>query len=132
MVPPRLHPKAPRMSLTDILYEALDSVPGARFAGVVGTDGLSIEMVYADGDDTYDLGLAELELATIAATVSAASGRIGSGHVLDLTIETEDLTFMASLIIPGYFAVLALPSDGDIGDARYTMRELLVRVEDEL
>jgi predicted regulator of Ras-like GTPase activity (Roadblock/LC7/MglB family) len=120
------------MSLTDILYEALDSVPGARFAGVVGTDGLSIEMAYADEDDADELSLAELELATIAATVSAASGRIGSGHVLDLTIETEDLTFLASLITPGYFAVLALPSDNDIDEARYTLRDLVRRVEDEL
>lgn len=120
------------MSLTDILYEALDNVPDARFAGVVGTDGLSIEMAYADEGDADDLGLAELELATIAATVSAASGRIGSGHVLDITIETQDLTYLASLITPGYFAVLALPSDCDLGEARYAIRELVTRVEDEL
>jgi predicted regulator of Ras-like GTPase activity (Roadblock/LC7/MglB family) len=120
------------MSLTDILYEALDSVQGARFAGVVGTDGLSIEMAYADEDDADNLALAELELATIAATVSAASGRIGAGHVLDVTIETEDLTFLASLITPGYFAVLALAGDGDLGEARDVIRELVARVEDEL
>lgn len=120
------------MSLTDILYDALDEVEGARFAGVVATDGLRVEMVYDDDNDDYDLDLAELELATIAAAASAASARIGSGHVLDLTIETEELIFLASLITPGYFAALGLHADGDLDQARETMRDLLNRLREEL
>jgi predicted regulator of Ras-like GTPase activity (Roadblock/LC7/MglB family) len=120
------------MSLSNILYEAIDIVPGARLAGVVGTDGLSVQMVYADEASADDLGPVDLELSTIAAVTSAAAGRLGAGHVLDLTIETEDLTFLVALVIPGYFAVLGLDADGDLGGARHTIREMLARIEDEL
>ncbi len=120
------------MSLTAILHDALDGVPGARLAGVVATDGLSVEMAYADDDDDYDLELAELELATIAANASAASDRIGTGLVRDLTLETEALTYLASLVTPGYFAVLALPNDGNLGKARFTVRQMVERMRSEL
>lgn len=120
------------MSLTAILHEALDNLPGARFAGVVATDGLAVEMAYADDDDDFDLDLAELELATIAANASAASGRIGSGRVRDLTIETEDLTYLASLIAPGYFAILGLPADGHLGKARFAVHQMVERMKGEL
>lgn len=121
------------MSLSAILYDALDSLPAARLAGVVGTDGLSVEMAYADDDDEpYDLELAELELSLLAANANVASQRIGTGLLQELTIATEELTYLASLITPGYFAVLAVPSDGDLEEARAAMRELVDRVMDEL
>ncbi|RRR77404.1 MAG: hypothetical protein EI684_01525 [Candidatus Viridilinea halotolerans] len=123
------------MSLTDILYDALDDVDGARFAGVVGTDGLRVEMVFDDEEqeeEEFDLELAELELATIAAMTNAASGRIGSGRVLDLTIETEELVYLAALITPGYFAVLGLYADGEVEQARVIMDDLLERLREEL
>jgi predicted regulator of Ras-like GTPase activity (Roadblock/LC7/MglB family) len=120
------------MSLTAILYDALDSVPGASFAGVVGTDGLSVEMAYADDDDDYDLELAELELATLAAGATASSGRIGSGLVRGITIETDDLTYLAALITPGYFAVMGLSHDGHLGKARFTVQQMVERMRAEL
>ncbi len=120
------------MSLTNIIYEALGSVPGARFAGVVGTDGLSIEMAYADAKDDYDLDLAELELATLAANAGAASNRIGSGSVRALILETEDLTYLASVITPGYFAVLGLNADSNLGKARYTVTQMVERMRSEI
>ncbi|MEI8166505.1 MAG: roadblock/LC7 domain-containing protein [Chloroflexales bacterium] len=120
------------MSLTHIIHEAIENVPGARFAGVVGTDGLSIEMAYADHSDAYELELADLELATLAANASAASNRIGSGHVRAITVETEDLTYLASLITPGYFAVLGLSADSNLGKARFTVTQMVERMKAEI
>ncbi|WP_129671530.1 hypothetical protein [Candidatus Chloroploca sp. Khr17] len=120
------------MSLLDLLYEALETVEGARFAGVVGTDGLGVEMVYADDDDEFDLELAELELATLAANAGAASKRIGSGRVYDLTVETDELTYLASLVTPGYFAVLGLYADASLDGARATLAELVERIQVEV
>ncbi len=50
------------MSLTDIINEAIDKISGTLFAGVVSTDGLGVEMVFAGGGPHLDLELAELEL----------------------------------------------------------------------
>ena len=120
------------MSLNAILNEALDTVEGAKFAGIVGTDGLSIEMVYDSADDSIDVGLAELELAALASTANATSQRLGSGKVLDMVIEAEDLTYFASMVASSYFAVLAMPADGSYGDARAAVNQMIRRIREEL
>ncbi len=120
------------MSLSDILHEALASVPGTQIAGVIGTDGLRIEVVFADDDAGYDLELAELELATLTAAATAASQRVGSGYVLLLSLESEDLTYLAGLITPGYFALLVLFADSDIGQAHACLERLVERMRSEL
>jgi predicted regulator of Ras-like GTPase activity (Roadblock/LC7/MglB family) len=120
------------MSLTDILNEALDSIPGARFAGVVGTDGLSIEMVFEELDDGFDVGLAELELATLAGAANAASQRLGTGRVHDMTVESEGLIYMATAVSAGYFAVLGIPTDANLGRARFAAHQMAERMRAEL
>ncbi|MFV9504936.1 MAG: hypothetical protein AB4911_10275 [Oscillochloridaceae bacterium umkhey_bin13] len=119
------------MSLIDLLDEALANQPDALLAGVIGTDGLRVELVYTD-DPEFDLELAELELATLAAQANAASLRIGSGSVLALTLESEGLIFCAELITPGYFAVIATLADSDLGLTREVLAGLVERVHTEL
>lgn len=119
------------MSLTDILDEALANLPDALLAGVIGTDGLRIEIAYANDTD-FDLELAELELATLAAQANAASFRIGSGTALALSLETESLYFCAELITSGYFGVIASLADGDRDLAHETLALLVDRVSDEI
>jgi len=120
------------MSLTDIINEAIDKISGTLFAGVVSTDGLGVEMVFAGGGPHLDLELAELELSTLAAAASAASARIGSGYVFDLTVETEDVTYLAGMITPGYYAVLGVTPDASLGRARFAVRQMVARIKQEL
>lgn len=120
------------MSIDDILYEAIDTVRGAKFAGLVGSDGLGIRMAFDDDDEGYDLELAEIELAQIAATASAASGRIGSGPLRELTLEADDLTYLASLVSPGYYAVLGMRSDANVDRGRYAVYRMIERIKNEL
>ena len=120
------------MSLNNILNEAIDKIAGAQFAGVVGTDGLSVEMVYAGGGADLDLEIADIELATVAANAAAASDRIGSGVVRDIMVESDDLTYLASMITRGYYAVLGVRSNGNLGRARFAVRQMVERMKDEL
>jgi predicted regulator of Ras-like GTPase activity (Roadblock/LC7/MglB family) len=120
------------MTIDDILYEAIDTVRGVKFAGLVGTDGLGVRMAFDEDDEGYDLELAEIEIAQIAATASAASNRIGSGPLRDLVIEADDLTYLASLIHPGYYAVLGIRSDANIDRGRFAVYRIIERVKREL
>ena len=88
------------MSLTDILNQTLDEVAEAKFAGVVGIDGVGVELIFNEADDGIDANLAELELAALAASASGASERVGSGAVRAFTIEAEALTYLAALVTP--------------------------------
>lgn len=120
------------MSMSDILNEAIDKVSGAQFAGVIGTDGLSVEMVFAGGGADFDLDMAEIELASLAASASAASNRIGSGRVLDIIVEADDLTYLASMITRGYYAVLGVRTNGNLGRARFAVHQMVERMKEEL
>ena len=65
------------MSLTDILNEAVDQVHGARLAGVIGSDGLGVELVLADEALSLSRDEAELELASLASSAAFSASRLG-------------------------------------------------------
>jgi predicted regulator of Ras-like GTPase activity (Roadblock/LC7/MglB family) len=119
------------VSLTDILNQTLDQVAEAKFAGVVGIDGVGVELIFNEGDDGIDANLAELELAALAASATNASSRIGSGGVLGFTIEAEALTYLAALVSPGYFAVLGVHAENN-DSSRAALATLVERLRGEL
>lgn len=118
--------------MEDILYEAIDRVRGAEIAGVIGTDGLGVEMVIADEGVPYPPEEIELELAGLASFASITAARLDMGMLYDLTIEADDLTYLISLIIPGYYAVLGVRTNGSLGRARFAVRQMVTRLQDEL
>lgn len=120
------------MSLTDILNEAVERVHGAKLAGVIGSDGLGVEMVMTDDDLPHDRDTAEIELAGLASTATLTASRLGAGKVRDIIVEADDLTYIASLITPGYFAVLGIKSNGNLGRARFAVRQMVSRLQNEL
>jgi predicted regulator of Ras-like GTPase activity (Roadblock/LC7/MglB family) len=120
------------MSLTDILNEAVNHVSGAQVAGVIGADGLGVELVMTDDTLLPSYEETEIELAAIAASASACAIRLGAGTVRDIVVEADDLTYVASLITPGYFAVLGVRSNGNLGRARFAVRQMVSRLQDEI
>jgi predicted regulator of Ras-like GTPase activity (Roadblock/LC7/MglB family) len=120
------------MSMVDILQEAVERVHGAKLAGVVGTDGLGVEMVLADDAGLPDRELVDVELGGLASLATQASGRLGGGSVHDLIVEAEQTTYLASLIIPGYYAVLGVRANGNLGRARFAVRQMVSRLKHEL
>jgi predicted regulator of Ras-like GTPase activity (Roadblock/LC7/MglB family) len=119
-------------SLNTILRDAVATVPDALFAGMIGTDGLGIDIAFGNGGDALDLDLAELELTAIAAAAGAASDRIGSGRVRALIVEADDATYVAALVTPRYYAILGVPATTDVGRARAAAQALVERIRSEL
>jgi len=120
------------MGLTDILQEAVDRVTGARMAGVIGADGLGVDLVLADESGLPDRTETEIELASLASSAAYSADRLGAGKVRDIIIEADNLTYLASQITPGYYAVLGLKPNGNLGRARFAVRQMVSRLQDEL
>ena len=120
------------MSITDILDEALDQVESALLVGIISTDGLGVEMLLASDDLPFAEEDAEIELSGLTAAAANVAGRLGVGSVYDLMVETEDMTYLASQIIPGYYAVLGVFPDGNLGRARFAIRQMVGRLQTEL
>lgn len=120
------------MGLNDILQEAVDRVQGARLAGVIGADGLGVDLVMADDANLPDYAETEMELASLAASASYTADRLGAGKVRDIIVEADNLTYLASQIVPGYFAVLGVKPNSSLGRARFAVRQMVTRLQDEL
>jgi predicted regulator of Ras-like GTPase activity (Roadblock/LC7/MglB family) len=119
-------------TLTDILYDALERENSALLAGVIGTDGLSVELVLLDGDVPHDRAEAEAELSTLVLSAAGAAQRLGVGALTDLVLETELITYLVSYITPGYYAVLGVQAGSSLGRARFTVRQIVDTVLAEL
>ncbi|KPL81198.1 MULTISPECIES: roadblock/LC7 domain-containing protein [Herpetosiphon] len=120
------------MGMKDILASAIENVPGVKLAGVVGTDGLGVEMLLNDVDANFSKDVAEVELGGLAAAAAGAASRLKAGQVRDVAVETDNATYLASQIIPGYFAVLAVNGGGNLGRARFALKQLVVKLQDTL
>lgn len=121
------------MSLTqNILYDAIDRLSTAQLAGIIGTDGISVDMVMLDGDLPHNREDVEIELSGLAAMASATAGRLRMGLVNELIIDTDYLTYLIGLITPGYYAVLGVERDSSLGRARFELREIVSRILNEL
>ncbi len=120
------------MTLTDILYAAIDRVNDAQLAGVIGMDGISVEMVFLDGDLPHNRDEAEIELGLLASAAASTAGRLRVGMASDIIVETDYLTYLLSYIAPGYYAVLGVSPDSSLGRARFAIRELVSNILQEL
>jgi predicted regulator of Ras-like GTPase activity (Roadblock/LC7/MglB family) len=118
--------------LMDYLYEAVDVVTDARIAGVIGADGIGVEMLLDVESVPHDIRAAELELASLVASCNRTADRLSVGQVYDVVFHTDELTYLLSLIIPGYFAVLGVLPDGNMDRARFALWQIVNRCQTEL
>ncbi|MCU0493881.1 MAG: hypothetical protein MUD01_20010 [Chloroflexaceae bacterium] len=118
------------MSMRDILNEAVTRVDGAQLAGVIGTDGIGVDMVI--NDDAYDQEGVEMELAAMASNAAVTASRMGAGEVRDIMIEADDYTYLAAQVTPGYFAVMGVASHTNLNDARFAVRLMAYRLQTEM
>ncbi len=117
---------------TDILLDTMEGLDTALLAGIISTDGLSVEMVVFDVDLPHDRYEAEVELSNLVVAADATAARLGVGLLNDVIMETDYVTYLISRIMPGYYAVLGVQPNGSLGRARFALRDMLGRILDEL
>lgn len=117
---------------TEILQDTLERVPGTLLVGIIGTDGIPVEMVSRNDDLPYGEDEANDELSRLTATLAEAVARLGSGRLYDVLLESDDMVYLIARIIPGYYAVLAVEPETNLGEARSAIHDLLEALLDEL
>lgn len=120
------------MGLLDILYETADEVTGTKMIGIIGTDGLPVELVMDDEYVPHNHETAEMELAWFLSAASRTAERLDVGNVYDLTLETDDIVYLFSLVARNYYAVLAVAPDSDLDSARVMVHRCVERCLTEL
>lgn len=120
------------MAMIDILYETVDEVAGAKLVGVIGTDGLPVELILDDEYVSHNHETTEMELARLLVSASRTADHMDAGNVYDLIMETDSLTYLLSLVAGNYYAVLGITPDSDLGHARSMLHFMIERFQTEL
>ena len=109
--------------------DRLDGTGGA--AGVLmGFDGIAVDSYVRPG--SADVQTVSAELAHVIAEVRRSANGAGIGALQEVTLRTDRLTVLFHLVTKDYFLALCVPSDGNVGRARYLLRMLVPEIRAQL
>lgn len=129
------------MDLTERLTEAVEQIPGAVAISLLGLDGVAVETINGakplvgtnrasrDGDE---LAAWEVEVAELMLGSRRAAHSLNWGALKNMTLETQELTFMLRMVKSDYFLLLALENEANVGRARYELQRLATSLSAEL
>ncbi len=124
--------KGNNMSLLDMLYETADQVGGLVMAGVIGTDGLGVEMIMDESISPHSYETADLELAWLVAQVSRAADNLAVGSMRGMVLETDSMTYVLSQVLPNYYVVMGVDPEANVERARFAVWQMVERIRHEL
>lgn len=107
--------------LESTLSRIVHSVEGALGAVVLGTNGLVIEAVDADGKRTSPDQVAN-DYASVFKQILSVSETMELGEVLELTVDGADRSVLARMLTPNYFVALMVDPTTIPGKARFLLR----------
>ena len=109
--------------------ERLDGAGGA--AGILmGFDGIAVDSYARPG--SVDVQVVSAELAHVIAEVRRTANGAGIGALQEMSMRTDKLAVLIQLVTRDYFLALGIPSDGNLGKARYLLRMLAPEIRAQL
>jgi|GEM_PF-1628071 predicted regulator of Ras-like GTPase activity (Roadblock/LC7/MglB family) len=119
--------------IEEVLADLLGSVPGATMAGLLGMDGLAVQIALAESFQEVETELLEVELAALAEAVQKAAGALAAAPSPEFFLGTPRCNFLGAPLNAGvgtgempaltsYFLVLGLSPDADLGKAREALK----------
>ncbi|MGB9722449.1 MAG: hypothetical protein ACP5OO_00540 [Chloroflexia bacterium] len=105
--------------IEEVLTTMLASVPGAVLAGLLGMDGLGVQIALAESFQEVDSEILEVELASLAEAVQKAAGALTAHPSPEFFLGTARFNFLGTPLTdePAYFLVLGFSSEGDLDQA---------------
>ncbi|MDX1632800.1 MAG: hypothetical protein R3234_13100 [Thermoanaerobaculia bacterium] len=112
------------------LRSVSDRIDGALALSLVAADGITVESV--KNDPEVDLEMLSAELLSQVRTISDDHRELHVGHVKQLTVTTDERTFVVSAVSDEYYLLLVLSDPGSYGKARFELRRARLLFEDDL
>ena len=104
----------------EILDKIVDSCDGAVASILMGFDGIAVETVTRD--EETDVQTISMEFSFVLGQVRKAAEILEVGALEEVSIRTENLTFIIRVLNEEYFFGTALKPDGNFGKGRFLMR----------
>ena len=124
------------MIFTRILQEIVERCGGGIGAALMGTDGIPIDQFVAetvpDGPLSEDIGTAGVEFNQILDEIRKASDGLAGGAVMETVVVLGRFSLAFRPVDDDAYLVVVVSPDGNLGKARYLMRNSLSAIRDEL
>ena len=124
------------MTFSKILQEIVESCGGGIGAALMGTDGIPIDQfvsgVVPEGPLSDDIGTAGVEFNQILGEIRKASDGLAGGTMLETVVVLSRFSLAFRPVDEDAYLVVVVAPDGNLGKARYLMRNSLSAIRDEL
>ena len=124
------------MIFTRILQEIVEQCGGGIGAALMGTDGIPIDEfvseVVPEGPLSEDIGTAAVEFNRILEEIHKASDALAGGAMSETVIVLRHFSLAFRPVDDDTYLVVVVRPDGNLGKARYLMRNSLSVIRDEL
>jgi predicted regulator of Ras-like GTPase activity (Roadblock/LC7/MglB family) len=102
------------------LEKIVDNCDGAVAAVLMGFDGIAVETI--SKDDAVDVQTISMEFSFVLGQVRKAAEILEVGALEEVSIRSENLTFIIRVLNEEYFFGAALKPNGNFGKGRFLMR----------
>ena len=124
------------MNFAAILRDIVDQCGGGIGAVLMGSDGITIAEATAaklpEGPLAEDIGTAGVEFGRILEDVRKAADALCGGAVKETCVMLERFSLLFRSVDEDTFLLVVVAPDGNLGKARYLMRNSLSAIRDEL
>jgi predicted regulator of Ras-like GTPase activity (Roadblock/LC7/MglB family) len=107
-----------------------DQIGGVLALSLVAKDGIPIESVSSDPD--LDIEVLAAELVAQARSITDNHRDLDVGEVQQLSVVTNRLTLIVSMVTRDYYLLLVLGPEGNYGRARFELRRARLALEGDL
>jgi predicted regulator of Ras-like GTPase activity (Roadblock/LC7/MglB family) len=107
-----------------------DRIGGVLALSLVAKDGIPVESVSSDPD--LDIEVLAAELVSQARSIGDNHRELAVGDVQQLSVLTDRLTLIVSVVTQEYYLLLVLGPDGNYGRARFELRRARLALERDL
>ncbi len=105
-------------------------IDGTLALTLVASDGMPIESLSSAPE--LDLETVAAEMVAQAQTISQQQKELSVGEVQQLTIASEQMTFLLSSLDRGFWLLAALRPEASLGRARFELKRAVLLFENDL
>ena len=124
------------MIFSRILQDIVERCGGGIGAALMGTDGIPIAQFVSDavpdGPLSEDIGTAGVEFNRILDEIRKASDGLAGGTLSETVVVLSHFSLAFRPVDEDTYLLVVVAPDGNLGKARYLMRNSLIAIRDEL
>ena len=115
----------------ELLESIIECTAGRLGVLIMGTDGIAVDKVLAEGGADANLDIAAAEFTSLVRGAQRAGSDTGLGDLRELVVEVAKAVVVMRMLSRDYFVVLAISPEGNLGRGRFELRKAELKLAKE-